>query len=218
MNELTDNYAFTSELSEAGLKLLEQQAIWRQAQPQDQIVCKGDRADGLILVSKGSLRVYNINPSGREYTLYWINPGQSCVIAMNCVYNNIECPVWVGTDEPTRYTMVPASTYWTLFKQEPSLQSFTFQELSRRVHELTSVLSETISLGVEERLASLLVRKADNNGCVNMSQESIANHLGTAREVVSRAVRSLVSQQLILSKRGSIQILDFENLSDLKSI
>ena len=105
-----------------------------------------------------------------------------------------------------RFVSIPASIYRELFQAEGVVQRFTFDVLSGRVFELMALLSEAVSYGVEQRLAAFLLRRADENGAVHMSQEIIANHLGTAREVISRAVRAMVSEGLVRTRRGAVQI------------
>jgi CRP/FNR family transcriptional regulator len=57
-------------------------------------------------------------------------------------------------------------------------------------------------------LASLLVRKCDEEGRVLTSHARIAAHLGTAREVVTRQLRRLEARGLLETTRGEIRILD----------
>ena len=63
-------------------------------------------------------------------------------------------------------------------------------------------------VGLEKRLAVLLLAKADTQGVVSLSQEELARHLGTIREVVSRLLRNLVAQKLIALAPRRITILD----------
>jgi CRP/FNR family transcriptional regulator, anaerobic regulatory protein len=69
---------------------------------------------------------------------------------------------------------------------------------------------------MDQRLATfLLATSATQPGAfkpVTMTHQQIANHLGTAREVVSRCLSSFESDSLIGVSRGSIRILDAEGL------
>jgi CRP/FNR family transcriptional regulator len=85
----------------------------------------------------------------------------------------------------------------------------------RAVFALMELLTEALSFGLEQRLASLRLRKADEHGVVQMTQESLANHLGTVCEVVSRLVRGLVSSGVLATSRGTIRIADEDKLVEI---
>jgi CRP/FNR family transcriptional regulator len=113
----------------------------------------------------------------------------------------------VETDrDPVSYVLVPHEMLRVILGAEESVRAFVFEALSGRVFELMSTLAETAVLRVEARVAALLLRRADRAGAVRMTQARIAAHLGTAREVVFRALRALEARGLIETQRGVVQI------------
>jgi CRP/FNR family transcriptional regulator len=164
---------------------------------------------------EGALRVYNISAKGRESTLYWVEPGDSCILAINSVFADVRYPAWVESDPlPTVLAVIPPATFRQLFSEEPAVQTFTFNVLSSRVFELMTTLEEVVSLDMEQRLVSFLVRKCDGDGVVAMSQSAIAGHLGTAREVVTRILRQFEGKGLVRTARGTTTVLDPVALSN----
>ena len=69
---------------------------------------------------------------------------------------------------------------------EPALQKFTFETLTTRLFELMTLMQETASLGLEQRVAAFLLRRSVNGQALEVTHEQIAHHLGSSREVVSR--------------------------------
>ncbi len=201
-------FAFVDELSAPARERFEQTLIPLEAPAHRQLVHKGDRVGGVYLIEEGLLRVYTISAEGQETTLYWIGPGESCFFAINCTFKDVLYPAWVESEAPTRGSIVPASVFRELYTREPALQRFTFDALSGRLFEFMGILEEVVSLDLEHRLATFLLRKADAGSRVQMSQETIANHLGTAREVVSRLLRGLVARRFIRTGRGHVEIVD----------
>ena len=47
---------------------------------------------------------------------------------------------------------------------------------------------------------------------LSITHEKIANHMGTAREVVSRMMKYFQSEGLVKLSRGTVEILDLEGL------
>lgn len=62
--------------------------------------------------------------------------------------------------------------------------------LSERVFSLLQLLEGVMRLPQEERLELLLLAQADEGGIIRLSQDKLARHLGTIREVVSRLLRN----------------------------
>jgi CRP/FNR family transcriptional regulator len=172
-----------------------------------------------ISIRSGSIRVYYLDAEGREGTLYWIEAGQSCILALNSLFTEIPYPAWAEAEaNGVEILTVPGSLFRELFSREPSAQRFLFEQLSERVFELQKLLERTMRLPQEERLILLLLAHADLNGTVHLSQEKLARHLGTVREVVSRLLRNLASQGLIATAPRRIMLLDKRRLAQMKTV
>ncbi len=215
MEELTTHYPFLADLTEAGRQTLASHARFQSIDARTPLLTRGDLIEGVFLVTEGALRVFHVHEDGRENTLYWVGAGDFCITALNCMFNGMNYPAWVSTDSPTRVAIVPGSVFRELFDRERAVRDFTVSTMSERIFELISTLADAVSLGVEQRLATLVLRKLDSNNVVSMSQDVIANHLGTAREVVSRQLRAWSARGFVRTHRGGFEVLDRAALSAL---
>jgi CRP/FNR family transcriptional regulator, anaerobic regulatory protein len=176
------------------------------------LVARGDEVAGAYLVEEGALRVYYTSEDGREGTLYWVEPGQTCILALNSTFSRLAYPAWVESDGDTRFAIVPGDVYRRLFAADPAVQRFTFETLSERLFELMALIEETASQGLEARVAAFLLRRAKGEERIALTQEQIARHLSTSREVVSRVLRGLSALGFVSPGHGQIVILDTEGL------
>lgn len=184
--------------------------------PGRDILRPGDTVNGVYLVRSGAIRVYYISPDGREGTLYWIEPGESCILALNSLFTEIPYPAWASADEGgAEILSISGAVFRDLFAKEPAVQRFLFEQLSERVFSLLQVLESTMRLPQEERLVVLLLAQADKSGVVHLSQDKLARHLGTIREVVSRLLRNLASQGLVAMAPRKVTILDRARLEKM---
>lgn len=191
----------------------------RQVAPRSPVLHRGDGVDGVFLVVGGSLRVFYIAQDGHEATLYRVRPGQTCILALTAAFRSDPYPAWVETeDEQLSFVLVPGAMFRELYNAEPTFRSFVFEVLSGRVFELMSRLEDLGSLRVEQRLAAFLLEAADSAGEVVMSQARLAAHLGTAREVVFRALRTMSDAHLVATSRGRVRVLDAPGLRRLHQI
>lgn len=183
---------------------------------QDVVITKGDDVSGVVLVLSGCLRVYTINSNGKESTLYDIKAGESCVLAMNCVFSSLLYPAWVCSSSPfTKVSIIKSSTYKELYEKESSIRSFTVDILSQRIFNLMTVIEEALSFNVEQRIVSFLLRKSNDEMDVFTSHQTIASEVGTAREVVSRTLKNIEDKGIIQLSRGRVRILSVTKLNSI---
>ncbi len=208
-------FPFLGRLASAGRAQLEALATTRVA-PGARLLRRGDSANGAYLVVAGALRVYYVNSEGREATLYHVEPGGTCVLALSSTFDDAPYPAWVDAGPAGgEFTRVPSGLFHHLLDTEAAFRSFVFGAMSGRLFELMRTLEETASSLVEQRVARYLLKRHAREAEVRVSQSGIASELGTAREVVFRALRSLARRKLIETGRMRIRVLDVEGLTRL---
>ena len=172
------------------------------------ILAKGQRVSGAYVVVSGQLRVFTLNPDGQEATLYLINPHETCILALNCIFNDLRYPAWVEAGSATRIAMIPGALFRSLFDAEPAIRNMTVQAFSTVVFRLMTELEVLHSYKLDRRLSNFLLLHASTDGKIRMTQQEIASHLGTTREVVARALGQLASAGRIRTGRRQIAIND----------
>lgn len=121
--------------------------------------------------------------------------------------------LWVGrlaktgiASEPTRCALFDQQSLESLITECPEIGLIISRRLAWRVARLVERLDER-SRGVRCRLAEFLIARVDASataGCVSlgMTQQALAEELGTVREVVSRELRALARDGVIESLGG----------------
>lgn len=210
------HFPFVDLLSPAAQEQLRQGLEWRSAGPTTQLVCRGDAVGGVFLVVSGSIRVYYLRDDGREGTLYFVDPGDACFLSIHSVLGARPYEAWAETDvDAVQFAVLSSATFHDLFAREAALREFALGALSGRVTEMMQLVETTAAASLESRLAAWLLERADDSGVVAVSQERIARHLGTAREVVVRLLRSLRRAGCIETERSALRILDRNKLREL---
>ena len=178
------------------------------------VLRKGERVSGAFVVISGHLRVFTLSADGQEATLYAINAHETCVLALNCIFNDLLYPAWVESGAPTRVAIIPGSLFRTLFDSEAAIRDMTVQAFSTLVFRLMGELEEIHSSTLEQRLAHFLLMRAASDRTVQLTQQEIASHLGTTREVIARALSQLAARGQIQTSRRRIVIIDPVRLAD----
>ncbi len=199
-------------LSEEALACLARASIRRTYAAGEIIIVEGDPCRVTYFIVKGRVRVFRTSPSGREQVLSQLGPGQ----AFNTVppflpHGRNHATVQAIT--PVVLYAVPAGELRRLVLKCPELALALLHDFAQRLDHLTD-LAESLSLQtVRGRLARFLLEHAEAGQVTRRwTQEEIAAHLGTVRDVVGRALRAFADAGLIRLDRQRIVLLDREGL------
>lgn len=185
-----------------------------RATPHQQLIRRGDATNGAYLVLKGALRVYYVTDEGREATLYRVEPGGACILALSATFLDQPYPAWVDAGAAGGTVVRVASpAFHRMMETEAAFRTFVLNAMSSRIFDLMRTLEEVTTSTVIRRVAAYLGRNVDNDGEVAITQTRLAVELGTAREVVFRALRALTAQGLITTRRGRVRIIDARRLA-----
>jgi CRP/FNR family transcriptional regulator len=207
-----ERFAPFRELSPQGQKLLAHGLTSRTCSRAASILHKGQPVSGAYLVLEGRLRVFTVAPNGTEATLYFLDPGDTCVLSLNCLFNDLLYPAWVQAETASSVALIPGAVYRKLFETEPVIQSLTVQALATLVYRLMAELEQVHSSNHKQRLIQFILLHAASDGTLRMTQQQIARHLGTTREVIARLMQDLVGQRFVATARGSLAIRDLFGL------
>ena len=163
-----------------------------------------------LLVVEGSVCVYLTAESGRQVTLYHVRPGQSCVLTTACLLGQETYPASAYTEGPVVALAVESQVFWDTLDQSGEFRRFVFADLGRRLSDVIRRMEEVTFGDIDQRLIDLLLQH--DAARLNLTHQSLATELGTAREVVSRHLKRFESRGWLQLGRGRIEILDREAL------
>lgn len=170
------------------------------------IFAPGDESRAFLIVTGGAVRVEQTNAAGRTVVLYRVEAGESCVLTTTCLLSDRPYSGFGYSEgEVTAIAIAPAK-FRKLLQTDTVFQEVVFQSFAARVGELTDVIDDLLEHRTDLRLARWLAGRAQ--GEVEMKQAEIAQELGTAREVVSRALKSFEERGWIKIGRGRISVLN----------
>jgi CRP/FNR family transcriptional regulator len=175
---------------------------------------EGDGCQQVGFVGEGSIRVSKIGDTGREITLYHVNPGEGCVLNISCAFSDVGYPAMATIEIPTEMVVFSAALF-SEWMGKTEIRGFVFNLFSTRLGQVITLLEEIVFRKMDQRLAEFLVKKFDNHGkpkrILRMTQEQIAIEMGTAREVINRLLKEFERVGAIASSRGKI-VLENESL------
>lgn len=176
---------------------------------------EGDSCGGVAFVLKGSIRVSKIGKNGREIILYRVKSGDSCILTISSVLSNISYPATASVEEDADVFIVPVHQFQSMMSSNVDLQQFVYKLLSNRFLDVMTLIDEIIFRKIDERLIEFLLTKAPSDeSIIEMTHEELAVQLGTAREVISRIMKSLEREGFIQHSRGKIRVINHSCLEE----
>lgn len=175
----------------------------------------GDEAQGFVLVRSGRVAVHLVGRSGREILLYTVEAGETCIQTTLGILGGQPYAGEAIAETPVDMTVIPRGLFMELMESSQGFRRFVFRAFAERMGDVTRVLEQVAFVRIEERLAGLLVERADAAGIVQLTHQQIASAIGSAREVVSRRLEALAARGFVDLDRGQIRIVDRRRLSTL---
>lgn len=169
---------------------------------------------GMVQVLSGGVRAYLVSEEGKKATIFRLHQGECCMLTMSCAMSQITFDVEVEASEACSLSLIPTETFSMLEQQNIYVKNFSLELMMERMSSLVEGVQQMMFLNLEQRLASYLLdesslRKSD---ILTLTQEEIAENIGSAREAVSRTLKRMKEKGLISVARGRIHILDKKEL------
>jgi CRP/FNR family transcriptional regulator len=201
---LLQNYPVLAVLEDSALDALLAQANLVSLPAGTTAFDENQTCHGFPLLLDGAIRVIKSAPSGRELQLYRVLPGESCILTSSCLLGHTRYQARGVTETATELLLLSASDFQNLIDLYPPFREYVFRLFSERLTDLMQLVSAVTFQKLDQRLAALLVGKPNP---IQATHQSLADELGSAREMVSRLLKGFAEQGWVKLGREHIDIL-----------
>ena len=172
---------------------------------------------GLVLVKSGQLRAYLLSEEGREITVSRLSEYDVSLLSASCVMPDLQFQIMLEAEKDSEFWSIPACLFRNLVEESLPVSNYARTLLSSNFSELMWLMEQILWKSFDKRLADFLLEEQQLEGSpvLKITHERIANHLGTAREVVTRMLRYFRNEGMVELTRGTIEILDPQSLTAL---
>lgn len=173
------------------------------------LIHEGDSADTLFIVLSGRIKVYAANDSGKEVILTTLGPGE---YVGEMALDGGARSASVMTLEPTRCAVVSGANLREFLAAHPDFALHLVRKLIGRLRRLTGSVKSLALDDVYHRVVGLLQSLAQPQGTQRvidekLTQQDIAERVGSSREMVSRIFKELVAGGYVRVDGGRITLL-----------
>ena len=184
---------------------------------------KHDPGDSLYVILSGRIGIHSVSSSGKQIFLNVMESGD--VLGEIALLDGRERTAGAVAMEHAELLRIDRADFIPFLERHPKLCLRLMSVLCERIRWTSSIIESVVFLDIPRRVARRLLdmaREMDTStagGRVNvgLSQEDLANMLGTSRESVNKVLRSLQRQGVIRYDRSGIVIRDADHLEALAS-
>ena len=213
MIEFLSSVPYFSALSLDEIAGIAKETLERSFEKGEVIFIEGDRPQGLYLVKTGRVRIFKSSPEGREQVL--MTAGQGATFNEVPVFDGGTNAASASAAENSTVYIIPESTVLSLLSSCPAAAGI-IKLFAARLRHMTNVVEDLSFRSVVSRIARLLLDlatpKEGSPPTPRLTQEEMATMVGSVRDVVGRALRTLEKSGAIKLEGQRLLIIDQEKL------
>lgn len=170
---------------------------------------EGQALECAFMILEGTIRMYKISGSGREITLYRIYSGECCPLMTSSILGESEYEASACTEERCLALAIPATIFRDWSDRYRSFRHYIFKSVAKRMIIMSNLLDSINFKSIRGRIAEYLIQMTKNGSdTLAITHDVLSIELGTAREVISRTLKTLEKEGLITLTRGKITIVN----------
>lgn len=161
------------------------------------------------IVRQGNIKVMRTDDDGRELLLYYIKPGESCIMSFLGGIHQDTSKIKAIAEEDSEILFIPIEKVSLLIKEYPEWLDYIFHLYHKRFEELLDVVNAVAFHKLDQRLFDYIQNKSQlsKNKTLSITHEQLAQELGTARVVISRLLKQMENEGIITLGRNKITLV-----------
>lgn len=175
----------------------------------DVIMDYGKYVRMMPIITKGTVKVFRMEDTGKELLLYYLSNNDSCSIAYSCCMEAKKSEVRAIAEDEVELIAIPHIKLEEWLCKYPSWKNYIFHSFNERFIELLKTIDAIAFENLDERLISYLKKKSEVSGksALQLSHNQIAEEMGTSRVVISRLLKQLENDNKLVLYRNEIKLL-----------
>lgn len=172
---------------------------------------------GLLLIRSGQLRAYILSDTGREITIYRLFDRDICLLSASCMLRSIQFEITIEAEKDTELWVIPAEIYQGIMEESAAVSNYTNELMASRFSDVMWLMEQIMWKSLDKRVAAFLLEEAaiEETTVLKRTHESIANHLGSHREVITRMLRYFQKEGMVRLSRGTVELTNVPKLQQL---
>jgi len=213
--EFLKSIPYFSQLSLSELEPISTLMFEKRCQRGEMICLEGEVAEALYFIASGVVKVFKTSSDGKEQILTIARTGESvCDVPM---FNGGQNPAGAQAMGPVLLYGIGKNDLDVILRSYPQVALNIIKVMAKRMRHLVSLVEDLSFRHVIGRVARILLEYAGDGITPGsrLTQRDMAAMAGTAREVVSRSLKTLEEEGVITMERHRIVITNKDALKKM---
>ena len=174
---------------------------------------------GILMVRSGVVRLFLSSQDGREATIARMTDGEVCTLTASCTMPTTEFNIRVQAESEVEALVIPALCLSSLVRENLYVENFLYRSATQHFAHVLEAVEQMLFFSLEQRVAAHLLDEAARLGTdtLRVTQEQVAQAIGSAREAVTRTLKKLAAAGAVEVFRGGVRLTDKRALYRLVS-
>lgn len=171
----------------------------------------GQTITHMPLVISGSVKILKEDKEGNDLLLYYLELGDTCAVTLSCCTKPSKSSVKASTESDSEILFIPIEKMEEWMVKYKSWRGFVLESYNIRMNEMLDAIDNLAFNNMEDRLYKYLRDKVmiTKESKLHITHFQIANELHSSRVVVSRLMKKLEKEGLILQHRNFVEVKEF---------
>ncbi len=192
---MIENVSIFAGMDPQALALIEQRMIRRTYPKHTILLSEGDNSDSLYVILSGRVKVYLNDENGKEAIINYQEAGE--YFGELSLIDDSRRSASIMTVEKSSMAIMPKQVFHQVLQDNPDIAIHLLKDMVHRVRTLTDEIKSLALSDVYGRLSKTLLSLAtERDGLLvierAVTQQELANRIGSSREMVCRIIKDLV--------------------------
>ncbi len=203
---MLERVSLFSDLDQSDIAELEALGQERSVSKNSVVINEGDDTDSMYVVLKGKAHALRSDESGRQFIVNRFGP-YDYFGEMSFFDRNSRCAT-VMTKEKCVLMILPRKAFFDFAAKHPKIYGNMIRALLEKLRRATQQIEALAFLDVYGRLTRFLIENQNADGVIEekLTQQELADMVGSSRETVNRIFNELVTGGFIAKEKGRMVI------------
>ncbi|MGB4958777.1 MAG: Crp/Fnr family transcriptional regulator [Saprospiraceae bacterium] len=171
----------------------------------------GQMLTHMPLVIAGSVKIMKEDKEGNDLLLYYLEMGDTCAVTLNCCTKSSKSTIKAIAETDVEILFIPIEKMEEWMVKYKSWRAFVLDSYNIRMNEMLEAIDNLAFNNMEERVYKYLRDKVmiTKDPKLHITHYQIANDLHSSRVVVSRLMKKLENEGLVIQHRNYVDVREF---------
>ncbi|WP_027724948.1 Crp/Fnr family transcriptional regulator [Tuberibacillus calidus] len=218
--EILKRVPLFSELTHEELTKLSQITSEKTIGKKQFIFMEGEKREAVYFIRSGVVKVFRVDENGNEQVINLLQTGE--MFPHIGFFDEGPYPSTAQAMEETHLLVIRVDDFNELLMMYPRIAIKVMKIMGQKIKQLANRIQEFISQDVQHRLIHTLLRLSDQHLAEDgsatiempLTNQDVANMVGTTRETINRIFNQLKKEGLIETSRKRIYIPNVDALKE----